>query len=211
MKKTKVICTIGPASSSIEILKKLVNAGMDCARINTAHGNIGQYQKIIQVCESGDLKREAFSGAPFLGLKDWLYQELNLAAYDHAPSGPKRLAEIFTALAALELALQRLEVNDPSAALDIVSKVRSKFARTGAVLSVKGLALLGMGDPKAGNVLAEAHTADPLDARIWAPLIQALNRGGHRDRAAGLLKKMKVLKPLSQQIYTDERLFSHLQ
>ena len=37
MKKTKVICTIGPASDSAEIMEKMVNEGMNCARINLSH------------------------------------------------------------------------------------------------------------------------------------------------------------------------------
>lgn len=47
-KRTKILCTIGPASESPEIMKKLVNAGMDGIRINTAHGNLEQYKKIIE-------------------------------------------------------------------------------------------------------------------------------------------------------------------
>lgn len=38
-KKTKVICTIGPASDNKETLKKLLKAGMACMRINLSHGN----------------------------------------------------------------------------------------------------------------------------------------------------------------------------
>lgn len=37
MKKTKVICTIGPASDSAEVMEKMVNEGMNCARINLSH------------------------------------------------------------------------------------------------------------------------------------------------------------------------------
>lgn len=39
MKKTKIICTIGPASNTPEILTELMNAGMDVARLNFSHGN----------------------------------------------------------------------------------------------------------------------------------------------------------------------------
>ena len=37
LKKTKVICTIGPASDSAEVMEKMVNEGMNCARINLSH------------------------------------------------------------------------------------------------------------------------------------------------------------------------------
>ncbi|MBN2552517.1 MAG: pyruvate kinase, partial [Spirochaetales bacterium] len=38
-RKTKIICTVGPASSSAEVLRALVDAGMDVARINFSHGS----------------------------------------------------------------------------------------------------------------------------------------------------------------------------
>lgn len=47
MKKTKIVCTIGPASASPEMLKKLAEAGMDMARLNFSHGT--QEQKAEQI------------------------------------------------------------------------------------------------------------------------------------------------------------------
>ena len=38
MKKTKIICTLGPASDSEKILSELVDAGMNVARLNFSHG-----------------------------------------------------------------------------------------------------------------------------------------------------------------------------
>jgi pyruvate kinase len=38
MRKTKIVCTIGPASSSPEVVKSLLQAGMDVARLNFSHG-----------------------------------------------------------------------------------------------------------------------------------------------------------------------------
>ena len=45
--KTKIICTIGPASQSIESLMKLIDAGMDVARLNFSHGTREEHQKVI--------------------------------------------------------------------------------------------------------------------------------------------------------------------
>lgn len=48
-KKTKIICTIGPASDNKETLKKLIAAGMCCMRINLSHGNHEEHLKKINL------------------------------------------------------------------------------------------------------------------------------------------------------------------
>ncbi|MEW6236380.1 MAG: pyruvate kinase [Candidatus Omnitrophota bacterium] len=47
MKKTKILCTVGPSSNSIETLTKMVESGMDAVRINTSHGDFGEYAQIV--------------------------------------------------------------------------------------------------------------------------------------------------------------------
>lgn len=45
--KTKIVCTIGPASDSYETLKAMADAGMNYARINMSHGDPAYYQKVV--------------------------------------------------------------------------------------------------------------------------------------------------------------------
>lgn len=47
-KNTKIICTIGPASESKEILTKMIKAGMNVARLNFSHGTYPQFKAIIK-------------------------------------------------------------------------------------------------------------------------------------------------------------------
>jgi pyruvate kinase len=47
MRKVKTVCTIGPASAALEILKKLVLAGMDVARLNFSHGSYRSHADTI--------------------------------------------------------------------------------------------------------------------------------------------------------------------
>ncbi|MDO5028246.1 MAG: pyruvate kinase [Bacillota bacterium] len=47
LKKTKVVCTIGPASESEQMLEKLMLAGMNVARLNFSHGNHEEHQMRI--------------------------------------------------------------------------------------------------------------------------------------------------------------------
>jgi len=48
MKKTKIVCTIGPASFSRQVIKKMFHAGMNGVRVNTAYGTLEQYQSTIE-------------------------------------------------------------------------------------------------------------------------------------------------------------------
>jgi len=43
MRRTKIVCTLGPASESEETIDRLVGAGMDCARLNFSHGDHEQH------------------------------------------------------------------------------------------------------------------------------------------------------------------------
>ncbi len=49
MRKTKVICTIGPASESEDILTQMCLAGMNVARLNFSHGTHEEHQKKIDL------------------------------------------------------------------------------------------------------------------------------------------------------------------
>lgn len=50
MKKTKIVCTIGPASETPEVLTRMVQAGMNVARLNFSHGTHEEHlQKIATI------------------------------------------------------------------------------------------------------------------------------------------------------------------
>lgn len=45
MRKTKIICTVGPATDRPEILEKMMRAGMNVARFNFSHGDYETHEK----------------------------------------------------------------------------------------------------------------------------------------------------------------------
>ncbi len=49
MKRTKIICTIGPASSKESILKSMMRAGLDVARLNFSHGTHAGHAKLVRL------------------------------------------------------------------------------------------------------------------------------------------------------------------
>ena len=55
MKKTKIVCTIGPASESSETLEELIEAGMNVARLNFSHGDhdehLARIERIREISE----------------------------------------------------------------------------------------------------------------------------------------------------------------
>jgi pyruvate kinase len=65
MKKTKIVCTIGPASLEVETLKQMMKAGMNVARINFSHGSYPEQNKFIEAVKKA---REELGATVALGL-----------------------------------------------------------------------------------------------------------------------------------------------
>ena len=47
MRRAKIVCTLGPATESPEMVQALVDAGMDVARINRSHGDADDHARVI--------------------------------------------------------------------------------------------------------------------------------------------------------------------
>ena len=48
MRRTKIVCTIGPATSSEDRLEQLMRAGMNVARLNFSHGTHQVHEQVIE-------------------------------------------------------------------------------------------------------------------------------------------------------------------
>lgn len=56
MKKTKIICTLGPASSDLEVLEKMIKSGMNIARLNFSHGSYEEHAYRIKLVRQAAAK-----------------------------------------------------------------------------------------------------------------------------------------------------------
>jgi len=55
LRKTKIMCTMGPACDSVETLKELIRSGMNAARLNLAHGDLDDHKgRIDRVRQAAD-------------------------------------------------------------------------------------------------------------------------------------------------------------
>ncbi|MBQ6590087.1 MAG: pyruvate kinase [Lachnospiraceae bacterium] len=78
MRKTKIICTIGPASESEEKLRELINAGMNVARFNFSHGTHEEHREKFKRLVR--IRREM--GKPVATLMDTKGPEIRLRDFE---------------------------------------------------------------------------------------------------------------------------------
>ncbi len=81
MRRVKIVCTLGPAVLNAEMIAKLVDAGMDCARLNFSHGTHEGH------AEAARLVREASAraGRPIALLADLCGPKMRIGRF---PGGP---------------------------------------------------------------------------------------------------------------------------
>jgi pyruvate kinase len=56
--KTKIVCTLGPASNTREVLERMVEAGMDVVRLNFSHGTHEEKRELFKLVRSVGEKYE---------------------------------------------------------------------------------------------------------------------------------------------------------
>ena len=79
MRKTKLICTIGPASENEETLIKMIEAGMNVARLNFSHGSHEEHKRKIELIRSAREK----TGAPIAIMLDTKGPEYRIRTFEN--------------------------------------------------------------------------------------------------------------------------------
>ena len=98
-KKTKIVCTIGPATETQDKLEKLLEAGMNVMRLNFSHGDFKEHQGRVDNLK----KATAKTGIPAAVLQDLAGRPLRITLAGTSNSvGFKRHAPIRVASQVLD-------------------------------------------------------------------------------------------------------------
>ncbi|MEO8049169.1 MAG: pyruvate kinase [Acidobacteriota bacterium] len=161
LNKTKIVCTIGPASESPEIIAQMLHAGMDVARLNFSHGDFPWHRTAINrlrgASDAAGKRLTIMADLP--GLKIRIGQlddepvELNegdafILTTDPVLGNRHRVAVNFPRLPAVVKAGDRLFLNDGSIQLEAVKvaglDIECRVLIGGELRSRKGLNLPGI-------------------------------------------------------------------
>ena len=77
LKKTKIVCTLGPSSNTQETIEKMIKAGMNVARFNFSHGSHEEHKQRIDMVRAASKKL----GVPVALLLDTKGPEIRLGKF----------------------------------------------------------------------------------------------------------------------------------
>lgn len=86
MRKTKIVCTLGPATDSPEIMRELILSGMNIARFNFSHGTHEEHKKRLQLLRD----TSAQLGIPVATLMDTKGPEIRLGNFKNHKAALER-------------------------------------------------------------------------------------------------------------------------
>jgi pyruvate kinase len=81
VRRTKIVCTLGPASSTKEQIQALVEAGMNCARLNFSHGDHESHARTARLVR--ETEREA--RRPLAILADMQGPKMRIGTFANGP------------------------------------------------------------------------------------------------------------------------------
>jgi pyruvate kinase len=159
--KTKIVCTIGPASESPEVMEQMIRAGMNVARLNFSHGDFASHEKRIQNLRAASrstgqrLAIMADLPGPKMRIGQFSKDPIDLRigdpftlTTDNIVGDPSRVSVSFSRLPQAVKPGDRLYLNDGLIQLEVVkverADVRCRVLVGGELRSRKGLNLPGI-------------------------------------------------------------------
>ena len=160
-RRTKIVCTIGPATASPDRIRELVQAGMDVARLNFSHGDRDDHKRVYEMVRAAadaeghavgilaDLQGPKIRLGRFAtGPVDWRTGEEVRITVEDVAGTHDRVSTTYPGLATDARPEDRLLVDDGKVGLRVVkvegSDVVCRVTEGGPVSDNKGLSLPGM-------------------------------------------------------------------
>jgi pyruvate kinase len=160
-RRTKIVCTIGPATASVDRIRELVGTGMDVARLNFSHGNRDDHKRVYEmVRQTADSEGRAVGiladlqgpkirlGRFATGPVEWRTGEEVRITVEDVAGTHDRVSTTYTGLASDARVGDRLLVDDGKVGLRVAAveglDVVCRVTEGGPVSDNKGLSLPGM-------------------------------------------------------------------
>src|SRR5436190_1335691 len=173
-RRTKIVCTIGPATATPDRIQELVQAGMDVARLNFSHGTREDHKQVYDmVRHAADAEGRAVGiladlqgpkirlGRFAAGPTYWANDEIVRITVDDCEGTHDRVSTTYKRLAEDATPGDRVLVDDGNVGLVVESidgdDVVCRVTEGGAVSNNKGMSLPGM------NVSAPALSGKDID------------------------------------------------
>lgn len=115
MRKTKIVCTIGPSTRSQAMIRSLIRAGMDAARLNFSHGTHDEHREVIQQVRSLS-QRE---GRPIGIIQDLAGPKIRLGTIDPEPMLLREGQELLLTADDVQQGSDAVQVGYPSLLEDV--------------------------------------------------------------------------------------------
>jgi pyruvate kinase len=217
-RRAKIVCTLGPATSSPGQIAALVAAGMDVARLNMSHGDRGAHRAAYDaVREAGDASGRSVGvlvdlQGPKIRLGRFASGPVTLAAGqdftitgENVPGDQDEVSVSYPGLAGDVRPGTRLLVDDGRVVLEVTSvhrpRVRTQVVVGGRVSDHKGLNLPGV------RVSVPALTSKDAEDLRWALALRAdmialsfVQGPDDAEPARKIMKEMGVRLPLIAKV-----------
>jgi pyruvate kinase len=175
MRRVKIVCTIGPASSSEDVIHRMIKAGMNIARLNLSHGTRSEHKRAVNIIRAGarkykspvaillDLKGLRLRVGPIRGGSLMLKRGTTLTLTSKTTEGNSREVSISHPHLLRHLRKgDRILIDDGLLRLRVVRKERgrvvTKVIEGGVLKEGKGINLPGIRIP--GRVFTEQDRRD---------------------------------------------------
>jgi pyruvate kinase len=160
-RRTKIVCTLGPATATPDRIRELIQAGMDVARLNFSHGDRADHKRVYDMIRhAADAEGHAVGiladlqgpkirlGRFAAGPTEWRTGEEVRITVDDVPGTHDRVSTTYKDLANDARADDRLLIDDGKVGLRVVAvegnDVVCRVTEGGPVSDNKGLSLPGM-------------------------------------------------------------------